>query len=79
VTNEETPIFERGDVVYGDDPLKGEEDARPWLIFSNHEGRQFYREQYIAVIAGRWCRIRNKRVVIQIPRRRHQQAIDRCP
>jgi len=29
VTDEETPIFERGDVVYGDDPFKGEEDARP--------------------------------------------------
>jgi mRNA-degrading endonuclease toxin of MazEF toxin-antitoxin module len=35
VTDEETPIFERGDVVYGDDPFKGEEDARPWLILSN--------------------------------------------
>jgi hypothetical protein len=49
VTDEEIPIFERGDVVYGDDPFKGEEDARPWLILSNHEGRPFYGEQYIAV------------------------------
>jgi len=49
VTDEGTPIFERGDVVYGDDPFKGEEDARPWLIISNHEGRPFYGEQYIAV------------------------------
>ena len=49
MTNEETPIFERGDVVYGDDPFKGEEDARPWLILSNHEGRPFHGEQYIAL------------------------------
>ena len=49
MTGEGTPIFERGDVVYGDDPFKGEEDARPWLILSNHEGRPFYGEQYIAV------------------------------
>ena len=34
MTDEESPIFERGDVVYGDDPFKGEEDARPWLILS---------------------------------------------
>jgi len=49
VTDEETPIFERGDVVYGDDPFKGEEDARPWLILSNHEGHPFHGDQYIAL------------------------------
>ncbi|SDK12104.1 hypothetical protein SAMN05216226_1203 [Halovenus aranensis] len=49
MTDEERPIFERGDVVYGDDPFKGEEDARPWLILSNHEGRPFHGEQYIAL------------------------------
>jgi hypothetical protein len=49
VTDDATPIFERGDVVYGDDPFKGEEDARPWLVLSNHEGRPFHGEQYIAV------------------------------
>jgi mRNA interferase MazF len=49
VTDEERPIFERGDVVYGDDPFKGEEDARPWLILSNYEGRPFHGEQYIAL------------------------------
>ena len=49
MTDEETPIFERGDVVYGDDPFKGEEDARPWLILSNHAGRPFHSEQYIAL------------------------------
>jgi len=38
VTDEETLIFERRDVVYGDDPFKSEDDARPWLILSNHEG-----------------------------------------
>ena len=45
----ETPTFERGDVVYGDDPFNGEEDARPWLILSNHEGRPFYGEQYMTL------------------------------
>jgi len=50
VTEEaDAPIFERGDVVYGDDPFHGDEDARPWLILSNHEGRPFHGEQYIAV------------------------------
>ena len=49
MTDEETPLFERGDVVYGDDPFKGEEDARPWLILSNHDGRPFHGEQYIAL------------------------------
>ena len=44
-----TPIFERGDVVYGTDPFKAEEDARPWLILSNHAGRPFYGDQYIAL------------------------------
>ena len=49
MTDEEVPIFERGDIVYGDDPFKSEEDARPWLILSNHEGRPFHGEQYIVV------------------------------
>ncbi|WP_327052864.1 type II toxin-antitoxin system PemK/MazF family toxin [Halomicrococcus gelatinilyticus] len=50
MTDEEgAPIFERGDVVNGDDPFKDEEDARPWLILSNHEGRPFHGEQYIAL------------------------------
>ncbi len=31
-----TPIFERGDVVYGDDPFKNDESARPWLVLSNY-------------------------------------------
>jgi mRNA interferase MazF len=49
VTDEETtPIFERGDVVYGDDPFKREAAARPWLVLSNHEDRPFHGEQYIA-------------------------------
>jgi hypothetical protein len=46
---EDTPIFEPGDVVYGDDPFKGEEDSRPWIILSNHEGRPFHGKQYIAL------------------------------
>jgi mRNA interferase MazF len=50
VTDEDsTPVFERGDVVYGDDPFKDEEDARPWVILSNHEGRPFHGEQYVAL------------------------------
>lgn len=49
MTDDGLPIFERGDVVYGDDPFKGTEDARPWLVLSNHEGRPFYGEQYIPV------------------------------
>ncbi|MFB6121684.1 MAG: type II toxin-antitoxin system PemK/MazF family toxin [Halobacteriaceae archaeon] len=49
MTAEEAPIFERGDVVYGDDPFKGGESARPWLILSNHDGRPFHGEQYIAL------------------------------
>jgi len=49
VTDEETPIFERGDVVYGDDPFKGEEDARPGSFLSNHEGHPFHGDQYIAL------------------------------
>jgi mRNA-degrading endonuclease toxin of MazEF toxin-antitoxin module len=49
VSDTSTPLFERGDGVYGDDPFKDEEDARPWLILSNHEGRPFYGDQYIAL------------------------------
>lgn len=49
MTDKEALIFERGDVVYGADPFKGEDDARPWLILSPHEGRPFYGDQYIAV------------------------------
>lgn len=44
-----TPVFERGDVVYGDDPFKGDEAARPWLVISNLEGHPFHGEQYIAL------------------------------
>ena len=43
------PVFERGDVVYGDDPFKDGQTARPWLVLTNHEGRPFHGEQYIAV------------------------------
>lgn len=49
IDDEASPIFERGDVVYGDDPFKGGEDARPWLVLSNHEGRPFHGDQYIAL------------------------------
>ena len=46
---EASPIFERGDIVHGDDPFKGDEAARPWLVLSNHEGRPFHGEQYIVL------------------------------
>ena len=46
---EAAPIFEQGDVIYGDDPFKSDEDARPWLVLSNHEGRPFHGEQYITL------------------------------
>nr|WP_247382159.1 type II toxin-antitoxin system PemK/MazF family toxin [Halorientalis brevis] len=49
MTDENTPLFQRGDVVYGDDPFKGDAAARPWLILSNHDGRPFHGEQYIAL------------------------------
>ena len=44
-----TPVFERGDVVFGEDPFKSDEAARPWVILSNHDGRPFHGEQYIAL------------------------------
>jgi mRNA interferase MazF len=43
------PVFDRGDVVFGADPFKRADAARPWLVISNHEGRPFHGEQYIAV------------------------------
>lgn len=44
------PVFERGGgCCLRRRPFKGEEAARPWLILSNHEGRPFHGEQYIAV------------------------------
>jgi len=49
VSDEPQPIFERGDVVYGDDPFRDANDARPWLVLSNHAGRPFHGEQYIAL------------------------------
>lgn len=37
--------YERGDVLYGDDPFKGDEYARPWLVVSNgihpYQGEQY--------------------------------------
>lgn len=42
-------IFEPGDVVFGDDPFKGAGTARPWLVISNHEGKPFHGDQYIAL------------------------------
>lgn len=49
MTEEETPIYEPGDVVYGDDPYKGAAAARPWLVISDHEGKPFHGDQYIGL------------------------------
>lgn len=49
MSDDETPIYEPGDVVYGVDPYKDADAARPWLIISNHEGRPFHGDQYIAL------------------------------
>ena len=32
MTDDEPPIFERGDIIYGDDPFKGEEALGPGLF-----------------------------------------------
>ncbi|MEE6209164.1 type II toxin-antitoxin system PemK/MazF family toxin [Salarchaeum sp. III] len=42
-------IYARGDVVYGTDPFKRRAAGRPWLVLSNHSGRPFHGDQYIAV------------------------------
>lgn len=46
---EDRPIYEPGDVVYGSDPYKGADAARPWLVIENHEGRPFHGDQYVAL------------------------------
>lgn len=43
------PIYEPGDVVYGVDPFKGADSARPWLIISNHAEKPFHGDQYIVL------------------------------
>lgn len=45
----ETQIYEPTDVVYGDDPFKADEAARPWLVISNFQERPFHGEQYLAL------------------------------
>lgn len=47
--SDEEPVYEPGDVVYGRDPYKGGEAARPWLVISNHAGKPFHGEQYIVL------------------------------
>ncbi|QKY21571.1 type II toxin-antitoxin system PemK/MazF family toxin [Halolamina sp. CBA1230] len=42
-------VYEPTDVVYGDDPFKGADAARPWLVVSNFEERPFHGEQYVAL------------------------------
>lgn len=40
--------FERGDVVYGADPFKGDGYSRPWLVISNG-AHPFQGDQYIVL------------------------------
>lgn len=40
--------YERRDVVYGADPFKGADAARPWLVVNTDE-HPFHGEQYIAL------------------------------
>ncbi|MFB6221041.1 MAG: type II toxin-antitoxin system PemK/MazF family toxin [Halolamina sp.] len=49
MTEGSSTIYQRGDVVYGADPFKGAGAVRPWLVVSNHAGRPFYGDQYIAL------------------------------
>lgn len=50
MTGDDTrPVYEPGDVAYGEDPFKHNDAARPWLIISNHEGKPFHGDQYIAL------------------------------
>ncbi|ADD03720.1 PemK family protein [Natrialba magadii ATCC 43099] len=38
----------RGTIVYGDDPFKGDDAARPWVVISTTE-MPFHGDQYIAL------------------------------
>lgn len=49
MTDDARPIYEPGDVIYGVDPYKGADAARPWLVLSNHHGRPFHGQQYIVL------------------------------
>ncbi|WP_132057674.1 type II toxin-antitoxin system PemK/MazF family toxin [Halorussus amylolyticus] len=40
--------YDRGDVVYGEDPFDNGTDARPWLLVSD-DSHPFYGGQYIAL------------------------------
>jgi len=42
-------VYQPTDVVYGADPFKGADAARPWLVVSNFEDRPFHGEQYLAL------------------------------
>jgi len=49
VTDKETPIFERGDVVFGMIRSKARKMLGPGSFSRNHEGRPFHGDQYIAL------------------------------
>lgn len=49
MTDGPSSVYAPGDVVYGADPFKGADAARPWLVVANHEGRPFHGEQYVAL------------------------------
>jgi mRNA-degrading endonuclease toxin of MazEF toxin-antitoxin module len=40
--------YRRGDVLYGADPFKGEDDSRPWVVISN-DSHPFHGAQYIVL------------------------------
>ncbi|WP_339102625.1 type II toxin-antitoxin system PemK/MazF family toxin [Haloterrigena salinisoli] len=40
--------YERGSIVFADDPFKGDDASRPWLIIGTDE-TPFHGEQYIAL------------------------------
>ncbi len=40
--------FSRGTIVYGDDPFKGEDASRPWVVINTSE-MPFYGDQYVVL------------------------------
>ncbi|GAB3679306.1 hypothetical protein GCM10028857_00420 [Salinarchaeum chitinilyticum] len=49
MSEDEPPIYEPADVVYGADPFKRGTAGRPWVVLSNHEGRPFHGQQYLSL------------------------------
>jgi hypothetical protein len=49
MTDRESVVYDRGDVVFGADPFRRGESGRPWLVVSNHETKPFHGDQYITL------------------------------